>query len=263
MVTPKVGQPAGSLGNPSAMTISTDRDPAPLPEHLGFLAGGGLATRLILDRDWTVQPLGEPATWPDGLKATLSAILNSPESMILVWGWDELTFFFNETYFPLLGPHLSWAMGAPFQEVWADAWEQAKPIVDDAFAGRNQRFNDLPWKFDTDSRVEDTWFMFPYSRGGSGPRSPTRSPAAWTSDTAPWRRGPAATQPMRLSPPTASPTPASASTKPFSTPSAGSLWKTGAVGRLTAGARPQLGAGPRLRGASRKRHAVGVIGVRG
>ncbi|WP_174297032.1 hybrid sensor histidine kinase/response regulator [Sphingomonas bacterium] len=146
------------------MTNSADRDPAPLPEHLGFLAGGGLATRLILDRDWTVHPLGEPATWPDGLKVTLSTILNSPESMILAWGRDELTFFFNETYFPLLGPRLAWAMGAPFREVWADAWEQAKPIVDDAFAGRSQRFNDLPWKLDTDRGVEDTWFTFSYSR---------------------------------------------------------------------------------------------------
>lgn len=91
-------------------------------------------------------------------------ILNSPESMILAWGKEELTFFFNETYFPLLGPRLSWAMGAPFKEVWADAWEQAKPIIDDAFAGRSQRFNDLPWKLDTDRGHADTWFTFSYSR---------------------------------------------------------------------------------------------------
>jgi hypothetical protein len=115
-----------------------------LPEALGFLRGGGEATRLILERDWTDHALGRPETWPDLLKVSLSTILNSPESMILSWGEQELTFFFNETYFPLLGPRLNWAMGAPFVEVWADGWDQAKPIIDEAFAGRSTRFVDLP-----------------------------------------------------------------------------------------------------------------------
>jgi PAS domain S-box-containing protein len=55
-------------------------------------------------------------------------------------------------------------MGAPFNVVWADAWAQAKPIIDDAFAGRSQRFTDLPWKLDTDRGQADTWFTFSYSR---------------------------------------------------------------------------------------------------
>ena len=135
-----------------------------LPQRLRFLAGGGEATRLILERDWSSHPLGEPSGWPDGLKVTLSTVLNSPESMILCWGRDELSFFFNETYFPMLGPRASRAMGAPFHEVWADAWAQAKPIIDDAFAGRSRRFNDLPWQLATDRGPADSWFSFSYSR---------------------------------------------------------------------------------------------------
>ena len=135
-----------------------------LPGELRFLAGGGRATDLILERDWTDHPLGAPAGWPDTLKSTLSMVLNSPESLILAWGRDELTFFFNECYFPILGPRLPWAMGAPFRTVWSDAWEQAKPIIDEAFAGRSQRFMDLPWKLDTDRGPADTWFSFSYSR---------------------------------------------------------------------------------------------------
>ncbi|MES3048613.1 MULTISPECIES: PAS domain S-box protein [Sphingomonas] len=84
--------------------------------------------------------------------------------MILAWGREELTFFFNETYFPLLGPRLPWSMGAPFRDVWADAWTQAKPIIDDAFEGKSQRFTDLPWKLATDRGPADTWFTFSYSR---------------------------------------------------------------------------------------------------
>ncbi|WP_294199621.1 ATP-binding protein, partial [uncultured Sphingomonas sp.] len=83
--------------------------------------------------------------------------------MILAWGPD-LHFFFNETYFPLLGPRLPWAMGARFDEVWADALEQARPIIDDALAGRTQRFVDLPWKLDTDRGEAHTFWSFSYSR---------------------------------------------------------------------------------------------------
>ena len=135
-----------------------------LPRALRFLDGGGAATALILARDWSDHPLGPPEGWPDALRISLSTILNSPESMILAWGEEELFFFFNETYFPLLGPRLDWAMGTRFDQVWADGWEQAKPIIDDAFAGRSTRFVDLPWKLDTDRGPADTWFTFSYSR---------------------------------------------------------------------------------------------------
>ena len=146
------------------MTIRAHSSIDTLPSESRFLAGGGEATRLILERDWSTHPLGEPDGWPDILKSNLSAILNSPESIILAWGERELTFFFNEAYFPLLGPRLSWAMGSPFHQVWADAWEQAKPIIDDAFAGRSRRFENLPWKLDTDRGRAETWFSFSYSR---------------------------------------------------------------------------------------------------
>ncbi len=118
---------------------------------------------MIRERDWSTHPLDHPQTWPEGLRVALGIVLNSPESMILAWGPD-LTFFFNDTYFPMLGPRLPWAMGAPFKEVWSDAWAQAKPIIDEAFAGRSNRYVDLPWKLAGDRGAEDTWWSFSYSR---------------------------------------------------------------------------------------------------
>jgi len=137
--------------------------PHPVTDPLAFLAGGGEAARMIRARDWTGHPLGSPETWPAEFRAALSLVLNSPESMILAWGPD-LHFFFNDTYFPLLGPRLPWAMGARFDAVWADAWDQAKPIIDAALAGRPERFVDLPWQLDTDRGARDTWWTFSYSR---------------------------------------------------------------------------------------------------
>ncbi|MGU3666309.1 ATP-binding protein [Methylobacterium sp. A49B] len=130
---------------------------------LSFLDGGGEAAAMIRARDWTGHPLGAPETWSAELRAALSLVLNSPESMILAWGPD-LHFFFNDTYFPLLGPRLPWAMGARFDAVWADAWVQAKPIIDAAMAGQPERFVDLPWQLDTDRGARETWWSFSYSR---------------------------------------------------------------------------------------------------
>ena len=128
-----------------------------------FLSGGGASARSIRERDWSDHPLGPPKAWSPELKAALSLVLNSPESMILAWGPD-LHFFFNDTYAPLLGPRLDWAMGERFDRVWADAWEQAKPIIADAFTGRSRRFEDLPWTLDTDRGEANAWFSFSYSR---------------------------------------------------------------------------------------------------
>ncbi|QEE40781.1 MULTISPECIES: PAS domain-containing sensor histidine kinase [unclassified Methylobacterium] len=134
-----------------------------MTDPLAFLSGGGEAARMIRARDWSGHPLGPPTTWPAELRAALSRVLNSPESMILAWGPD-LHFFFNDTYVPLLGPRLPWAMGARFEEVWADGWAQAKPIIDAAMEGRPERFIDLPWRLDTDRGAQDTWWTFSYSR---------------------------------------------------------------------------------------------------
>ncbi|MGF3024541.1 ATP-binding protein [Methylobacterium aquaticum] len=134
-----------------------------MSDPLPFLAGGGRAAAMICARDWSTHPLGPPETWPEALRTALSLVLNSPESLILAWGPD-LHFFFNETYIPLLGPRLDWAMGERFDRVWADGWEQAKPIIEDAFAGRSRRFVDLPWTLGTDRGEAETWWTFSYSR---------------------------------------------------------------------------------------------------
>ena len=130
---------------------------------LAFLDGGGEASRMIRDRDWTRHPLGPLEGWPPDLRSALSLVLNSPESMILAWG-EGLHFFFNDTYFPLLGPRLPWAMGERFDKVWADAWDQARPIIAAAMAGQPKRFVDLPWKLGSDRGAPDTWWTFSYSR---------------------------------------------------------------------------------------------------
>ncbi|RZK93562.1 MAG: hypothetical protein EOO66_09740, partial [Methylobacterium sp.] len=72
--------------------------------------------------DWDRTPLGPTAGWPAALKVAVNLILASPESMFLAWGPD-LTFLFNDTYRPILGPRLPHALGAPMRKLWSDVWD--------------------------------------------------------------------------------------------------------------------------------------------
>jgi PAS domain S-box-containing protein len=127
-----------------------------------FPPGGGRAGEIIRARDWSSSPLGPIDSWPAALKVALGMILNSPDSMFLAWG-RELTFFYNDAYDPNLGPRREWAMGAPFAELWADAWPTVSPIVDQALAGHTSRFDDLPVTMNRYGIDEQTWWSFYYS----------------------------------------------------------------------------------------------------
>ena len=50
--------------------------------------------RLFLEVDWSAHPLGMPDTWPPALRVALGLVMNSPDSMYLVWRETD-TFFFK------------------------------------------------------------------------------------------------------------------------------------------------------------------------
>ncbi len=131
-------------------------------DTLVIAAPPGIARRLITQRDWAATPVGPQAAWPDALRMALNLILNSPESMFLAWG-DELTFFFNDAYIPILGPRLERAMGAAMPELWSDVWEDVRPTVEKALAGSATSFNDLPLTMARHGEPEQTWWTFSYS----------------------------------------------------------------------------------------------------
>ena len=112
--------------------------------------------------DWARTPLGPPGTWPAALRIAVNLILDSPESMFLAWGPD-LTFFYNDAYRPILGPRLPTALGASLPTLWADVWEQVRPIAEAALAGTASRFEDAPLTMARYGVEEQTWWSFSYS----------------------------------------------------------------------------------------------------
>ncbi|KWS39040.1 response regulator [Pseudomonas syringae] len=128
----------------------------------GFPTANGKAAGIIRSRDWSQTSLGPIEHWPVSLKNTLNLILNSPESMYLLWGPD-LVFFHNDAYIPILGPRKDDAIGALIPDLWADVWDQVAPLVIDALAGKPCHYQDLPLSMARYGEVEQTWWSFSFS----------------------------------------------------------------------------------------------------
>jgi PAS domain-containing protein len=132
---------------------------------LQFLAGGGEMGALIREKDWSNTPVGNPSTWPQSLRTTLSILLNSKFPMFLWWG-KELTCFYNDAYRPSLGSngkHPS-ILGEAAETAWVEIWPIIKPLIDQVLAG-----GEATWSEDQlipifrNGHIEDVYWTFSYS----------------------------------------------------------------------------------------------------
>lgn len=130
-----------------------------------FLERGGEMGELTRSFNWHDTKLGNPETWPQSLKTTLSIILNSSFPMFLFWGPD-LVCFYNDAYRPSLGnngKHPS-ILGMPAAEAWPEIWYIIKPLIDQVLAG-----GEATWSEDQlipiyrNGKIEDVYWTFSYS----------------------------------------------------------------------------------------------------
>ncbi|WP_047288007.1 PAS domain-containing protein [Pseudomonas protegens] len=138
------------------MTTSPPRGAAPKTSRGGEI---GAAIRRF---DWSQTAVGPREGWPGLLRSTLSQMLESPESLYLLWG-PQMQFFFNDAYRPVLGPRLANALGQTIQTLWADAWPDVQPMVEQAFLGYSCRHEDLPVNMQRYPGEELTWWSFSMS----------------------------------------------------------------------------------------------------
>ncbi|MGA3156836.1 MAG: ATP-binding protein [Steroidobacteraceae bacterium] len=96
-----------------------------MSSKLDFLAGGGDMGRRIRDYPWSQTPLGDPETWPQGLRTTVRVMLTTGHPILIFWG-PELTCVYNDAFAGSLGPEKHPViLGAPGRPSWAEVW----PIV--------------------------------------------------------------------------------------------------------------------------------------
>jgi two-component sensor histidine kinase len=129
--------------------------------HYRFLNAGGEASREIMDFDWGSTSLGPIEEWPPVLKTTVALMLRSTFPKALAWGPEFITFH-NDAFRPILGEKPP-AIGKPFNEVWAEVWDEIGPIARDALAGKSTFIENFPLIVDRDGASEQAYFTFCYS----------------------------------------------------------------------------------------------------
>ena len=85
--------------------------------------------------DWRQSPLGPPDQWPQSLRSVVSLLLRSQFPMFVAWG-PSLGFLYNDSYAEILGAKHPAALGAPFEEIWSEIWQDVGPLARRALAAK-------------------------------------------------------------------------------------------------------------------------------
>ncbi|HEU4821598.1 MAG TPA: GAF domain-containing protein [Qipengyuania sp.] len=126
-----------------------------------WLHGDGTMAACIRAHDWAATPLGPVETWPQTLRTAVSLMLGAAQPVYIAWG-PELTSLYNDGYLPIVGTKHP-GIGLPFAELWAEIWDEFRPIVEKTMAGDAQHFIDLPIALAGRPSLPVGYFTFSYT----------------------------------------------------------------------------------------------------
>ncbi|MGH7620101.1 MAG: ATP-binding protein, partial [Gemmatimonadaceae bacterium] len=119
----------------------------------------------IAAHDWSSTPVGPIDTWPKTLQTAVSICLGSRYPIVMWWGRETLTQFYNDGYIPMLGvtKHPNF-LGRSGRECWSEIWDIIKPMFDLVFGtGEATWAEDLLLVLDRNVPREEAYFTFSYS----------------------------------------------------------------------------------------------------
>ena len=120
------------------------------------LSSGEMAGR-IAAHDWSKTALGSIETWPASLRALVDLMTASRQPAYIAWG-RELVSLYNDGYIPILGTKHLDGMGKPYSELFAEIWEEYRPVVEATMAGEAQHFVDQPVALAGRPGLPMSWF---------------------------------------------------------------------------------------------------------
>jgi PAS domain S-box-containing protein len=124
--------------------------------------GDGEMARRMRAYPWAESTLGDPYDWPASLRTACRICLTSRFPMIVWWG-DQLRFFYNDAYLPLLGSKHS-ALGKPGSAVWAEIWDIIGPMLASVMvSGEATWSEDLLLPMNRHGYWEETYWTYSYS----------------------------------------------------------------------------------------------------
>lgn len=128
-----------------------------------FLAGGGKMGALMRAHDWSESPLGDPATWPDLLKAAVATCLGSRFPMVVWWG-TELIMLYNDAWQPILGDTKHPAgLGRPGRDSWPETWPIVGRQFESALKGGANWSEDMLLASDRQGFMQECYFTYSHS----------------------------------------------------------------------------------------------------
>jgi PAS domain S-box-containing protein len=119
--------------------------------------------------DWAATPLGPIEGWPQSLRSAVGFMLAARQPVYMVWS-AELTSLYNDAFIPILGAKHPAGLGKPYAELWAEIWEEFRPIAEATMAGEAQHFEDRPLPLAARPGLPMSWFTFSLTplRDGAG-----------------------------------------------------------------------------------------------
>jgi signal transduction histidine kinase len=135
------------------------------PATRDFLAGGGQMGALTRSMNWSATPVGAVEVWPESLKTSVAICLRSKFPMVIWWGREHLTQFYNDAYISFLGKtkHPR-ALGQSARECWKELWHIIDPMLEGVFqTGEATWSEDLLFFIDRALPREEGYFTFSYS----------------------------------------------------------------------------------------------------
>lgn len=129
-----------------------------------FLQNGGESAQIIQNINWNEHPLGSHEKWPENLKNTLSTLLSCKFPMLLWWG-DNLTQFYNDSYFPIMGTQKHpKALGGSAVDYWSECWDFIQPLITKVLTdGESILYDDFLMPIERDGILQDCYWTFSYS----------------------------------------------------------------------------------------------------
>ncbi|MGG5807930.1 PAS domain S-box protein [Falsiroseomonas sp. CW058] len=125
----------------------------------GFPVAAGAMADGIRGFDWGSTTLGPVGRWPQSLRTVLELMLAARQPVYVAWGPD-LVSLYNDAYVPILGSKHPGAIGQPFARLFAEIWDEYRPLVEAVMAGESLHYVDRPVALGGRPGRPVGWFTF-------------------------------------------------------------------------------------------------------
>jgi hypothetical protein len=115
--------------------------------------------------DWSQTPVGPVDAWPQTLKTAVSICLGSRYPIVIWWGRQAFTQFYNNAYISFLGTSKHPAyLGKSGRECWDEIWHVMGPMWESVFAtGEATWSEDFLYVIARNLPREEIYVTFSYS----------------------------------------------------------------------------------------------------